>query len=71
MNLKYPNIVLQDQALLKKLKSFAIREAYYQLVDDVKGKVDVLMTSETKIDDSFQTMQFHSKGYCIFGLYQN
>ena len=42
-----------------------------QLVDGVKGKVDILMTSETKIDDSFPAMQFHIEGYCDFRLARN
>ena len=44
----------------------SIRNKFDQLVDDVKGKVDVFMISETKIDDSFPTMEFHIEGYCVF-----
>ena len=29
------------------------------------------MISETKIDNSFPTMQFHTDGYCIYGLDRN
>ena len=44
----------------------SIRNKFDQLVDDVKGKVDVFMISETKIDNSFPTMEFHIEGYCVF-----
>ena len=29
------------------------------------------MISETKIDNSFSTMQFHIEGYCIYRLHRN
>ena len=40
-----------------------------QLVYGVKGKVDVLMIAEAKLDDSFPTMQFNIEGYYFFRLY--
>ena len=36
------------------------------LVDGIKGKVDVLMMTETKLDDYFSTMQFNIEGYYAF-----
>ena len=36
-----------------------------QLVYGVKGKVDVLMIAETKLDDSFLTMQFNIEWFYI------
>ena len=39
-----------------------------QLVYDVKGKTDVLVITETKLDDSFPTMQFNIEGYYTFNL---
>ena len=42
-----------------------------QLVYGVKGKADVLMITETKLDDSFPTMQFNIEGYHTFRLDRN
>ena len=39
-----------------------IRYKFDQLVYDVKGKTDVLVITETKLDDSFPTMQFNIEG---------
>ena len=44
----------------------SIRYKFDQLVYGVKGKVDVLMITETKLDDSFPTMQFNIEGYHTF-----
>ena len=32
----------------------------------IKDNVDILLTSETKIDSSFPTAQFHIDGYIIY-----
>ena len=57
--------------ILTNININSIRNKFDQLVDGVKGKVDVLMISETKIDNSFPTMQFHIEGYCAFRLDRN
>ena len=42
------------------------------LSDQIKGNVDVLMISETKIDDSFPVGQFLIEGFCTpYGLDYN
>ena len=46
----------------------SIRNKFEQLVYGVKGKVDALMITETKLDDSFPTMQFNIEGYYTFRL---
>ena len=48
-----------------------IRYKFNQLVYGVKGTVDVLMITETKLDDSFPTMQFNIERYHTFGLDRN
>ena len=50
----------------------SVRNKFDQLVDGFKGKINVLMISETQIDDSFPTMHFMledtvSVGYDEFG----
>ena len=45
-----------------------IRYKFEQLIYGVKGKVDVLMTTGTKLGGSFQTMQFIIGGYYTFRL---
>ena len=47
------------------------RYKFNQLVYGVKGKVDFLMITETKSDDSFPTMQFNIERYHTFGLDRN
>ena len=49
----------------------SIRNKFDQLVLSIKNNIDKLMISETKIDNSFATMQFHIEGYCIYRLDQN
>ena len=39
-----------------------------QLANGVQGKVDVVMITETKLDDSFLTMQFNIERYYTFRL---
>ena len=49
----------------------SIRNKFNQLVSSIKNNIDTLMISETKIDNSFATMQFHIEGYCIYRLDRN
>ena len=37
----------------------------------IKDNVDILLTSETKIDSSFPTAQFHIDGYIIYRCDRN
>ena len=48
-----------------------IRYKFEQLVYGFKGKVDVPTTTETKLGDSFQTMQFSIGGNYTFRLYRS
>ena len=49
----------------------SIRNKFDQLLSTINNNIDLLMISETKIDNSFPTMQFHIEGYCIYRLDQN
>ena len=44
----------------------SIRNKFDQLVYGVKGKVDVLRIKETKLGESFPTVQFNIEGYYTF-----
>ena len=46
----------------------SIRNKFYYLIAITKGNVDVLMISETKLDESFPSMQFNIDRYSIFRL---
>ena len=48
-----------------------IRTKLDQLVSSSKNSIDILMISETKIDNSFPTMEFHIEGYWIYRLDRN
>ena len=64
-NIRKNNI---NRPILAHIIINSIRNKFDQLVDGVKGNVDIFMISETKIDDSFPTMQFHIEGYFVFRL---
>ena len=61
----------KNRPILAHININSIRNKFDQLVDGAKGNVDILMISETKIHDSFPTMQFHIEGYCVFRLDRN
>ena len=61
----------KGRLILAHININSIRCKFDQLVYVVKGKVDVLMITETKLDDSFLTMQFNIEGFFIFRLDQN
>ena len=46
------------------LNIYSIRNKFQLLSEQIKGNVDVLMISETKIDDSFPVGQFLIEGFC-------
>ena len=58
-NIRRNNI---NHLILPHIDINCIRNKFDQFVHGVKGKVDVLMISETKIDDSSPTMEFHIEG---------
>ena len=47
-----------DHLIFAYLNINSIRNKFDQLVNGIKGNIDVLMISETKLDDSFLSMQF-------------
>ena len=57
--------------MLAYINISSIRCKFDRLVYGVKGIVDVLMITETKLDDSFQTMQFNTEAYYTFTLDPN
>ena len=67
-NIRKNNI---NRLILAHININSKRKKFDQLVDGVKGKVDVLMISETKIDNSFPTMQLLIEKYCVFRLDRN
>ena len=52
-----------NRLILAHLNINSIRNKFYQLVNGIKGNINVLMISETKLDDSFSSMQFLIEGY--------
>ena len=52
-----------DRLIFAQLNINSIRNKFDYLSDLVKGKVDVLLISETKIDDSFPKGQFLIQGF--------
>ena len=52
-----------DRLIFAQLNKNSIRNKFDYLSDLVKGKVDVLLISETKIDDSFPKGQFLIQGF--------
>ena len=67
-NLRQRNL---NRLLLAHININSIRNKFDQLVSSIKNNIDILMISETKIDNSFPTMQFHIEGYCIYRLDRN
>ena len=57
---KHPNRVIIA------IRNKSIRNKFDHLITITKGNVDVLMISETKLDESFPSMQFSIDGYNIF-----
>ena len=47
----------------------SIRNKFYFLAHQVKGNTDILMISETKLDESFPPSQFFLDGYSVRFLF--
>ena len=65
-----PNLVLRDlrkknadRLIIGHLNINSIRNKFEALKFLIKGKVDILIVSETKIDDSFPSSQFSIEGF--------
>ena len=48
-----------NSVIITQININSIRNKFDALVNGVRGNVDILMISETKTDDSFQTRQFY------------
>ena len=51
--------------IIAQININSIRNKFEALVNGVRGNVDILMISETKIDDSFPLTQFLIEGFTI------
>ena len=61
-----------NRIVLAHLHINSLRNKFDLLTDHIKGNIDVLVISETKLDDSFPTGQFKIPGYASpFRLDQN
>ena len=49
--------------ILAHLNINSIRNKFNKLVDQIKGNVDIMVISETKLDDSFPNGQFKIRGH--------
>ena len=52
-----------NRVILAQLKINSIRNKFDLLAKGIKGMVDVLMVSETKIDETFPSRQFYIEGF--------
>ena len=52
-----------NRIIIAQININSIRDRSDALVSGIKGNVDILMISETKIDNSFPTRQFLINGY--------
>ena len=59
-NLRRDNL---NKIIFAHLNINSIRNKFDQLADPIKEKIDVLMISESKIDDYFPDSQFFLDGY--------
>ena len=61
--LKSLRIANLNRVIIAQININSIRNKVDALVSGIRGNVDILMTSETKIDDSSPTRQFLINGY--------
>ena len=55
-----------NRLIFAHLNINSIRNKFDQLVNGIKGNIDILMISETKLDNSFPSMQFLIEGFGPF-----
>ena len=53
----------RDRPIIAQLNINFLHPKFHPLVDIVNENVDLLMVSETKLDDTFITKQFHIDGF--------
>ena len=63
VKLKSLRIANLNRVIIAQININSIRNKFDALVSGIRGNVDILMTSETKIDDSSPTRQFLINGY--------
>ena len=61
--LKFIRIEDLNKLIIAHLNINSVGNKFDFLVDKIKGNIDVLMISETKLDDSFSTGQFLINGF--------
>ena len=54
-----------DKIIISHLNINSVRNKFDHLVDLIMGNIDILLISETKIDDSFPTNQFQIKSFSL------
>ena len=52
-----------NRIIIGHLNINSLRNKFEQLKNIIKGKIDILVITETKIDNSFPTSQFYIEGY--------
>ena len=52
-----------NRIVLAHLNIFSLRNKFDIIIDQISGNVDVMVISETKLDDSFPESQFKIPGY--------
>ena len=55
-----------DKLVITQFNISSLRNKITSLSTMIKNNVDMLLISETKIDSSFPTVQFHIDGYTIY-----
>ena len=55
-----------NKIIIAELNINSIRNKFEQLVENIDKNVDILLTVETKLDDSFPINQFYIEGYLQF-----
>ena len=63
--LKEINIQSPDKLILGNLNTNSVRNKFEALTYIIDNNIDLLLISETKLDDSFPTAQFQMKGYSV------
>ena len=52
-----------NRLIIAQLNIISLRNKFDSLVEILHSNVEILLTSETKIDSSFPTVQFKREGY--------
>ena len=63
--LKEIKIHSPDKLILVHLNTSSVRNKFEALTYIIDNNIDLLLISETKLDDSFPTAQFQTKGFSV------